>query len=231
MIKIRYSDLPAGFHVRTAVEGRHTILYLLPGLTPAERRSAIGRARSNARVGYGPRLPAGAMAAAMAADQIRTTLGNGYKALRLNPAFFVPAAVVIASVAVAYVLLASVSIQLHEPPGAGPVPQPNDLIRVVPGYSRLTPAARPGGGPARPRQPAGARGRVKPGRGGSRGHAPGRGAGPSPSLRPTPTSPASPQPLPDDPPTIVPLPTPAPSPSPSATGMCLELGSLGVCLR
>ncbi len=71
MIKIRYSDLPAGLHVQTVVQGRHTILYLLPGLSTAERRAAVHRARSNARVGYGPRMPAAGVAFALGADRVR----------------------------------------------------------------------------------------------------------------------------------------------------------------
>ena len=119
MIKIRYSDLPAGLHVRTAVQGRHTILYLLPGLTAAQRRAALHRARSNARVGHGPRLPTAGIAFARSADRIRTTARNSLAAVRVHPALLVPAMIVVVSVAVANVLLATVSIQLRPPETAG----------------------------------------------------------------------------------------------------------------
>ena len=41
MVKIRYSELPAGLHVRAEARGRDTVIYLLPGLTPAQRRAIV----------------------------------------------------------------------------------------------------------------------------------------------------------------------------------------------
>ena len=64
MIKIRYADLPGGLHVRVEARGKDTIIYLLPGLTVAQRRAALRRARSSARMGHGPRLPAPGVAGA-----------------------------------------------------------------------------------------------------------------------------------------------------------------------
>jgi hypothetical protein len=237
VIKIRYASLPVGLHVRTVIEGRHTILYLLPGLTTVERRAAIGRARRNARVGYGPPLPAREMAVAITTDQIRTTVGNGFTALRLNPAFFLPAGILVASVAVAYLLLSSVSIQFREPGNAGPGPRPGGGITAAPGPSLSSPAgpARRAGDPVPGQQEAGGPGGRTPGQAGSPGPAP------DPSSRPRPSSAASPQPtVSGQPPGLRPMPpSPAPSlvpsptlsPSPAATGLCLGLGPVGVCLN
>jgi hypothetical protein len=241
VIKIRYSDLPAGLHVRTVVQGRHTILYLLPGLSAAARRAAIHRARSNARVGYGPRLPAAGVAFAVITDRFRTTIRNGLAAARLHPALAVPAVIVVLSVAVTYLLLASVSIQLHSPQAARPRRQLGVPLRAAPfdvqtgspaGGSRSAirvvsgrpPGGRSGG------SGAGHRGGPQPGPSSGKRPSPspwassappgsGPSPGPSPGLSPSP----SPGPSPG--------PSPSPRPSPSSSGLCVDVGSLGVCLR
>ena len=205
MIKIRYSDLPAGLHVQTVVQGRHTILYLLPGLSTAERRAAVHRARSNARVGYGPRVPAAGVAFALGADRVRSTVRNGLSAARLHPAFFVPATIMVLSVAVAYLLLASVSIQLRLPQ-AGPARQLGVPFRTAPSDVRS-------GSPGRGSQSANP---GVPGRGpGQRsGGAAGMAAGRPRGRLPPRTPPRLPRLLPlrlDQ----APSPTPSPGPSPS----------------
>ena len=233
MIKIRYAELPTGLHIQALAQGHDTVLYLLPGLTAAERRSAIRRARSSARVGHGPPLPAAGMAIALMLDGVRTTLGNGMSAMRMHPSFFVPAVVVIASVAAAYLLLASVTIQFRHPEASGTRP---GVIGAEPG---LSPAASPGA----VRHPASAPGpsggpQPSSGAGGSGGNTPSPhptptvSASPSPSITPEPTSPpppSGPTPTPSPPSGGSPSPTPAPSPSP--TRLCLIFGPLGVCLR
>jgi hypothetical protein len=243
VIKIRYSDLPAGLHVRTVVEGRHTILYLLPGLSAAARRAAIHRARSNARVGYGPRLPAAGVAFAVITDQFRTTLRNGLAAARLHPALAVPAAIVVLSVAVTYLLFASVSIQL--PAAAGPGHQFGVPLRAAPSDVQTWPAARGSRSAIRV-----VSGRAQDGRSGDSGAghrggphpgltwgtrpspspsassappSPGPSPGPSPDPSPSPSSGPSPGPSPD--------PSPSPRPSPASSGLCVDVGSLGVCLK
>ena len=239
MIKIQYANLPAGLHVLTVVEGRHTILYLLPGLTTAERRAALGRARSNARVGYGPPLLARRVAVALVIDQIRRTAGNGYSALRVHPAFFVPVGALVASVAVTYLLLASVSGQLRAPDNTGLGARQDGVITVRPGFARPGPVVgsrrraggRPGTGPLAA---------VAPGAAGP-GHRPAPDPARSQLSRPTPSSLASPRPTvsaqaPGQPPARPsPAPSPAPSPtsfpSPTATGMCGAAGLLDVCLK
>lgn len=233
MIKIRYSDLPAGLHVRTVVQGRHTILYLLPGLSTAERRAAVHRVRSNARVGYGPRMPAAGVAFALGADRVRTTVRNGLSAARLHPAFFVPATIVVLAVAVAYLLLASVSIQLHSPQ-AGPGRQLGVPLPTAPSDVRS-------GSPGQGSQSAnlGVPGR-RPGRrsGGAAGHRGGQPAGPTSATHPFPFASASsapprsgPSPAPSPGPSPSQTPSPSPSPSPTRPGLCVEVGPLGVCLK
>ena len=105
MIKIRYSDLPGGLHLQADVQGRHTVLYLLPGITAAQRTAAVRRARNAARVGQGPPLPSAGLTLALAADRITTTVRNGAAALRMHPAIFVPPMVIALAGAVAYLLL------------------------------------------------------------------------------------------------------------------------------
>src|SRR5450432_1711288 len=105
VIKIRYSDLPAGLHLSAEVRGKHTVLFLLPGLTAAQRKAAVRRARSAARVGHGPALPALGLARAVAADRIATTVRNGLAAMRMHPALFIPPMIIMVSVAITYLLL------------------------------------------------------------------------------------------------------------------------------
>jgi hypothetical protein len=54
MIKIRYRDpneLSPGLHAAAECHGRGTTVYLLAGLTAAQRRSALRRLRLSARQG------------------------------------------------------------------------------------------------------------------------------------------------------------------------------------
>ena len=48
MIKIRYADLPAGLHIRAVARGKDTVIYLLPGLTAAQRQAALRRGAAKA---------------------------------------------------------------------------------------------------------------------------------------------------------------------------------------
>jgi hypothetical protein len=237
VIKIRYADLPGGLHVRVAASGKDTIIYLLPGLTTVQRRAALRRARSSARMGHGPGLPSAGVAGAVAADGVRTTLRNVAGAMRIHPGIFFPPIVIISFAAVAYILLVSVTAQVHPPQAGGlggpggpgnPVPQAvapppgNPVQGPVPRRTASSPA-----GPARPRPTSS-----------GRGHHP---AGPSPSASPRPsgTAPAEPSPSPTP---IQPVPTASPSPDPNPGGivsggsgltsseLCLHLGPLGTCL-
>ena len=240
MIKIRYSDLPGGLHLSADVRGNHTILFLLPGLTAAQRKAAIRRARSAARVGHGPVLPALGLARAVAADRVATTVRNGLAAMRMHPAVFLPPMIMVLSAAIAYVLLVSVSIRLYPPQaaGKGPVLGAARPGAVYPAGGRR-PGSQPasGSGPGRPGSPA--PGSPSPGPSSHRppgSPSPGASASPSPgpsSHRP----PGSPRPSSPDP-SPSPSSLPSPSPSPSATpgspgggGVCVKIGPLGVCLN
>jgi hypothetical protein len=100
MVKIRYAELPAGLHVVTEERDGRTIIYLQPGLTPAQRRVALTFARRSARIGHGPRLPATGMAVALAADRARTTCHNLMAALRRHPTLLLPLVAVVSAVIV-----------------------------------------------------------------------------------------------------------------------------------
>ena len=110
MVKIRYSDLPVGLHVIAEREGRDTVVYLLPGLTPAQRRAALLRVRSSARMGHGPGLPAFGMALAIVIDRVRTTARNGVVAMRAHPMLLLPPMIVLVSSAIVVMLMSFVSV-------------------------------------------------------------------------------------------------------------------------
>ncbi len=210
IVKIRYADLPEGLHALAEAQGRHAIIYLRPGLTTAQRREGLRRARQTARMGYGPRLPAARVEAAVAADRVRITIRNATAAVRHHPASSAMLAAALSTAVVCYVLFVSVSIRFIRPP-----------------LQAQTPRLRPGQVEA-PRVPG-------PTAGGQRGaDAPGPGAattGPAsrhsspPSPKPSGLSPA-----PTPAPSPAPTPPASPGPSPSPSGMCLNVGPLGVCL-
>src|ERR1700723_3335145 len=114
MVKIRYSELPAGLHVRAEARGRDTVIYLLPGLTPAQRRAALIRVRSSSRMGHGPRLPAASMAMAVGADRLRPTVPNGAAARRGPPVLLLPPLILLVSGAIVFVLMSFVTLTVHE---------------------------------------------------------------------------------------------------------------------
>jgi hypothetical protein len=120
VIKIEQGELPGGLHVRAVVRGKHTMLYLLPGLTVAQRRAALRRVRSSARMGQGPPISAVGLARAVMVDRIRTTVGNVAGAMRVQPAMSVPLSVILLSAAVAYFVLSPVSIKIGSPQARAP---------------------------------------------------------------------------------------------------------------
>ena len=146
MIKIRYADLPAGLHIRAVARGKDTVIYLLPGLTAAQRQAALRRARSSARMGHGPRLPVPGVLGAVMVDRMRTTVRNGAAAMRGHPAILVPPLVIVMSAAVAYILLVSVDIRIHDPQANGPAGPGTPIAAAVapPGGSADDPGAQPG---------------------------------------------------------------------------------------
>jgi hypothetical protein len=233
LIRIRYSDLPAGLHARVEARGGTTTIYLLPGLTAAQRRAALQRARRSASMGYGPLLPASGVAVAVILDQIRATLRNGAVAVRAHPLLFVPVIVVLSAASV-YVMSTAVTITIRQPQAAAQAPQPGGM----PGVGQSDPAAA-----AEP----GRNGGAAPAPGGSGGSPTGTPTGspppgrhhspvPSPSHSPSPTSTPSPGPPASPSPSVSVLPptpsaSPSPSPAPSSSGSCLDVGPLGICLN
>jgi hypothetical protein len=111
MVRIRYSELPVGLHVTAVAVGRQTIVYLLPGLTRAERQAALLRVRSSAHMGHGPSLPAFGLARALAADWLRTRARTLGAAVRRHPLLLVPAAALISSLTVLVLVPGASTVQ------------------------------------------------------------------------------------------------------------------------
>jgi len=228
LIKIRYADLPAGLHVRAEARGRSTIIYLLPGLTPTERRAALLRARRSASLGYGPRLSATGVAAAVTVDQIKATLRNGVVAFRAHPLLLFPPVIIAATATMVYIMLVSGTLIIREPQASAPFPQPGAALGAPrPSQSGL-PGDRPGAvggrfgaGPASDPRPG------QPDRSPRRSRSP----SPRPSRLSSPSSQPTGLPSPSFPPQPPsPSPSASPSPSPSPSMSCLKIGFLGLCL-
>jgi hypothetical protein len=139
MVKIRYTELPAGLHVDARWRGGHTIVYLLPGLTAQERRVALNRVRSSGRMGHGPRPSAASIAMADGVDRVRTTVANGAAAVRGHPILLLPSLLVMAGTFFALVSVASMSV--HPPAGTTPLQQ--TLSRPALQYGVRAPAGKP----------------------------------------------------------------------------------------
>src|ERR1035437_5351673 len=121
MIKIRYRDpneLSPGLHAAAECHGRGTTVYLLAGLTAAQRRSALRRLRLSARMGYCPRLPAAQLALALFTGRIRTGVGQTGAVFRSHPAGSTVPVMVVSAGAIAFLLLSTVSIRVLHPPQA-----------------------------------------------------------------------------------------------------------------
>lgn len=246
MIKIRYADLPGGLHARAEARGRHTvIIYLLPGLTVAQRRAVLRRLRSSARVGHGPLLSRAGMVRAVAADRIRTNLRNATAALRVHPAILAPPLLLTVAAAVAFVLLVPVPVGINANPPSNPA-----AAYRQPSHGQTRP--RPNGGGKR-LIPPGSHSRVDdPSRWVQLAASPSRLAPPryrppkppgtprpaatstprrSPSTTPSPTpSPSASAPsAPSTAPSTAPSPSPSAGPAPSG-GLCIDLVVTGVCL-
>jgi hypothetical protein len=119
MIKIRYRDsfeLAPGLHAAAERHGRSTIVYLLPGLSAAQRRAALRRLRFSARRGYGPQLPALQLAVALLAARVRTMVGQTGAVVRSHPAGSTVPIMVVSAGAIAFLALSAVSIRVIHPP-------------------------------------------------------------------------------------------------------------------
>ena len=93
-------------------------MYLLSGLTTAERRAALRRLRISARMGRNPRLPAAQLGIARLADRIRTSLGQAGAIFRSHPAGSTVPVMVISAGAIAFLALSAVSIRVIHTPRA-----------------------------------------------------------------------------------------------------------------
>ena len=124
MIKIRYRDpreLAPGLYAAAERHSRGTTVYLLPGLSAAQRRAALRRLRISARRGCGPRLPAPQLAVALLADRVRTAAGRAGAVFRSHPAASTVPVMVVSAGAIAFLALSAVSIRvIHPPQGSSP---------------------------------------------------------------------------------------------------------------
>jgi len=253
MIRVRYRDsneLSPGLHAAAKRHGRTTTVYLLPGLTKAERRSALRRLRLSARMGHCPRLPAGQLALALFADRIRTGIGRAGAVLRLHPAGSTLPVMVLSGGAIAFLLFSTVSIRvLHSPrtaPESASGPGPVATAGAIPiTGSQGGAAGLAGSDPSRQAIPPGQGGSGTSGSGtGANGSGGGTtlsgGADPTPapsqaggsgsgssgggsSSSSAPSQPAS---------SSSSAPQPAPSaPQPAPGGLCVKVGPLGLCLN
>jgi hypothetical protein len=160
VIKIIYRDLSPGLHASAEVVGRHTIISLLPGLTPDQRRAALRRIRHSGRMGHGPRVPAVPLALALGLDRIKATTRTGAAVVRLHPAGSTLPVVLLSAAAVIFVLMATVSIHVLPGPKSsdqGPViggvtPDPASSVPQG-GSSAAPPLAHPGHSAGRSKAP------------------------------------------------------------------------------
>jgi hypothetical protein len=224
MVKIRYTELPAGLHVSAEKHGRHTIIYLLPGLPPAPRRAALIRVRSSARMGHGPSLPAVSMVAALGADRLRTTVSNGAAAMRGHPLLLLPPLVVLVSGAIVFLLMSFVTLTVRQHDQAGAPSSPPARVLTTP-RNRIHPDPDPP-----PSSQVGHPGFTGTDPGGH--HKAGTSPAPSSSSPGSATSSPSGTPTPTLTPSPSSSPSPSPSPSPSASQSqtCVKLGPLGLCV-
>lgn len=111
MVRIRYKNLPAGRHAEAEPGARGVVVYLVPGLTSAQRNAALRRLRQEGSRGCGPWLPSGQLAAALAADRLRAGTGNTAAAIRRHPVGTLLPALLAAALLSAFVL-ASVSVRV-----------------------------------------------------------------------------------------------------------------------
>jgi hypothetical protein len=139
VIKIIYRDLSPGLHASAETLGRHTVISLLPGLTPDQRRAALRRIRHSGRMGHGPQVPAAGLALALALDRIKATARTGAAVVRLHPAGSTLPVVLLSAAAVVFVLMATVSI--HVLPGPKSSDQSPAIGGVTPGPGSSVPQA------------------------------------------------------------------------------------------
>jgi len=256
MIRVRYRDsneLSPGLHAAAERHGRTTTVYLLPGLTKPERRSALRRLRLSARMGHCPRLPAWQLAVALFADRIRTGVGRAGAVLRLHPAGSTLPVMVLSGGAIAFLLFSTVSIRvLHNPPTtpeAASSPGPVASAGAVPfagsqgGVTGLGGSGSRGAGAAPGSSSGDGTGQGGSGTSGSGGTSSGGSTlsgGADPTSGPSQgggsgsgsSSSTSPSQAPASSSSSSAATQPAPSATqPASSGLCVKVGPLGVCLN
>jgi hypothetical protein len=107
----------AGLYGRAESCARGARVYLLPGLTVRQRRTALRRLRQEASRGFGPALPLTQLAIALTLDRVRTAARIVGAMIRLHPAVtLVPGAFVVA-------MMTLFVIASGERPGGTPSPR------------------------------------------------------------------------------------------------------------
>lgn len=126
MIRIRYSsELQPGLNGHAERLGRTTVVYLLPGLTPAERAAALRRLGQHGRMGRGPVLPRWQLGVALLADRVRTAFGQAGAIVRTHPAGSTLPVMAVSAAVAGFLVLSAVSIRIVRTPlaaGNGPAP-------------------------------------------------------------------------------------------------------------
>jgi hypothetical protein len=97
---------------------RGIIVYLLPGLTSAQRKAALRRLRQEGSRGCGPRLPSAQLAAALVVDRMRSGIGSIVAAVRQHPVGTLLPAVLAGGLLAAFVY-ASVPVRMTHAPVPG----------------------------------------------------------------------------------------------------------------
>lgn len=251
MIKIRYSsELQPGLNGKAVRIGGTTFVYLLPGLTPAQRTATLRRLRQHGQMGLSPRLPAIQLHAALIADRIGIALGHARAIVRTHPAGSTVPVVIVSAAVIGFLLVSAVSIKIiHTPlatgsgdsgtthasaptPSAGAVPRQGG---VPPGTA--TPASRSPSpnGPGAPTTSTGNPGTlpVMPPPTTSVGTPLTSSAATwPPPIQPTMTAATVPGPTTSPKGGSSPSASPSPSGTPGAAGttVCVKLGPFGICL-
>lgn len=142
-VKIRYRDasqFSPGLRATAERHGLTATVYLLPGLTAAQRNAALRRLRQSGRMGYGPRLPVVQLAFALFVDRIRATIGQIGSVFRVHPAGASGPVMLVSAGAIALLMLSAVSIRIlreprgpHGPSASGPAPVASAIAVRIPG--------------------------------------------------------------------------------------------------
>jgi hypothetical protein len=152
-------------HAEAETAAAGVVVYLLPGLTPDQRKAALRRLRQEGSRGCGPHLPAAQLTAALAADRLRTGVQSTTGAVRHHPVRTLVPAVLAGGLLAAFVFASMYARVDSASPGPAPGGAASWTVPVSPadqGSSSRVPG-RPPAPRVAPRQ--------DPARGSSRGAA------------------------------------------------------------